>query len=196
MLNGGVKNKDVVVSPNIKHMLVSYRGASTGGVVVVCSPPDSGKTHAAEFLMHGDHPFRPDRSLKVTTVSMKDFPSEYASECLGVEKAAPTINRILCDALSSTEVARGSAAATAASNLVAEGRNLADEVLCMSPRHPITIDGNARMSVYGQEKVCRNPESCPSPAFRRLPLLVIDNFDEQTDENEAFAKVRTCSSSS
>jgi hypothetical protein len=44
------------------------------------------------------------------------------------------------------------------------------------------------MSVYGQEKVCRNPESPPSPAFRRLPLLVIDNFDEQTDENEAFVK--------
>jgi len=185
VLDGGVKNKDLVVSAHIKHMLVSYRGAATGGVVVVCSPPDSGKTHAAEFLMHGDHPFRPDRSLKVTAVSMKDFPSEYASECLGVEKAAPTMSRILCDALSSTEVARGPAAA--ASNLAAKGRSLADEVLCMSPRQSVSLDENALISVYGQEKVCRNPESPPSPAFRRLPLLVIDNFDEQTDENEAFA---------
>ena len=28
----------------------------------------------------------------------------------------------------------------------------------------------------------------PSQAFRRLLLLVIDNFDEQTDESEAFVK--------
>jgi hypothetical protein len=86
----------------------------------------------SDFLMHGDHPFRPDRSLKVTAISMKDFPSEYAAECLGVEKAAPTMSRILCDALSSTEVARGPVAAV--SNLVTKDRDLADKVLCMSPR--------------------------------------------------------------
>jgi hypothetical protein len=88
ILTGGVIGTDIVESPLIDSMLDAYISASRGRTIVVCAPADSGKTHAAEFLMHGKHPFRPDRSLKINAASMQDFPVDFSRDELGVEKQA------------------------------------------------------------------------------------------------------------
>jgi hypothetical protein len=112
MLNGGVviDRRAVVNSPLIDRMVDAYSIASTGKILVVCTPVDTGKTSAARFLMHGKHPFRPDRSLMVSATSMKDFPVDYTRDVLGVEKqAGPVLGQILCRALTSAETTEGHA---------------------------------------------------------------------------------------
>jgi hypothetical protein len=80
--------------------LDAYIISALGGVRVLCSPSDNGKTHAAEFSMHGDDLFCPDKSLKVSATFMKNFSEEYATKALGGVAVAFLSELVLCGALS------------------------------------------------------------------------------------------------
>lgn len=57
VLNGGHHGGDPVVrSPLIGLMMAAYSVASTGRVIVVYVPVDSGKSVASEFFIHGTQP--------------------------------------------------------------------------------------------------------------------------------------------
>jgi hypothetical protein len=77
VLNGGYKGHPVAKSPHIERMLAVYRISTIGRVVVVYAPADSGKTRAAEYMIHGNHPHRPDCSLMLSAASMKDFSRDF-----------------------------------------------------------------------------------------------------------------------
>ncbi len=176
VLNGGYEGSDVVKSPHIERMLAAYRVASGGRIIVVCSPADSGKTKAAEFLIHGKHPFRPARSLMVSATAMEDFPTEFSRDELGVEKAGPVLGQILCKALKSVEPP------SSAGEFAVKAGKAMDKATCTLQETRPFVETNA-INMYG-------PGQIPSPAVdrKRLPMLIIDNFNEATDENRAFVK--------
>jgi hypothetical protein len=148
VLEGGVKRKDVVVSPLIKYTLAAYRGAADGKIVVACTPSNTGKTHAAEFFMHGAHPFRADRSLKILAVTMKYFSQEFAGFTLGIPQVSRSLSRILCkNALTFKEPTIPSRTA----DLVARAGKVADQVLCTSPSGSVSPKDIASIAVYGRE---------------------------------------------
>jgi hypothetical protein len=173
VLNGDYSGSDVVKSPHIEHMLDAYKVASTGRIIVVCSPADSGKTKAAEFLIHGKHPYRPDRSLMISAASMEDFEGQFSSKELGVKSAGPHLGQLLCVALTSAKP-------SSAAELVAKAGNAMDTVFCtFSEKHPFTE--STEINMYG-------PEQLPSISVKRegFPMLIIDNFNEATDKNKVF----------
>jgi hypothetical protein len=175
VLNGGYEGSDVVKSPHIERMLAAYRVASGGRIIVVCSPADSGKTKAAEFLIHGKHPFRPARSLMIDASAMEDFPTEFSRDELGVEKqAGPVLGQILCKALTSVEPP------SSAGEFVAKAGKFMDKATCTLQETRPFVETNA-INMYG-------PGQIPSPAVdrKRLPMLIIDNFNSATDKNKKF----------
>lgn len=83
LLNANVvKKKAAVLSPHVERTLAAYT-YSEGGVIVMCSPPDTGKTHAAHYLIHGDHPIRPSRALMMSARGMDNFPLDFMKSVFG-----------------------------------------------------------------------------------------------------------------
>jgi len=74
-----------------------------GACWVMCAPTNQGKTHAGEFLIHGNHAFRPERSLKIDATNMTDFPKDCATTVLNCGAAAGDLAVLLCKALASTK---------------------------------------------------------------------------------------------
>jgi hypothetical protein len=171
-------------------MLEAYRVASGGRIIVVCSPADSGKTKAAEFLIHGKHPFRPPRSLMIDSSAMEDFPTEFCRDELGVEKqAGPVLGQILCKALTSVEPpsSAGEFAAKAGKrkkrfNLLVRLGMAMDKATCTLQETRPFVEANA-INMYGPGKI-------PSPAVdrKRMPMLIINNFNCATDKNKKFVQ--------
>jgi hypothetical protein len=103
-------NLILTMSPLIEAMLKASSLTSGSGaedpdqglVWVVCAPQDQGKTYAAEFLMHGDHSMRPDRSVKIDATNMEDFPNDCAKRLLNCPAAADTLSLLLCNALANS----------------------------------------------------------------------------------------------
>eukprot|EP00978_Attheya_sp_CCMP212_P017324 scaffold46095_cov70-Attheya_sp.AAC.11 len=93
ILNVANVRQQVVCSPQVRSLMKAYQfyGSDDDGVVLVgFGPQDSGKSMAAEFLLHGDHNFRPVRGLKLTAAGMGDFAKgfrEKYSVSLVVRKA-------------------------------------------------------------------------------------------------------------
>ena len=175
VLNGGYSGEPVVKSPHIQRMVAVYSIASTGRIVVMCSPADNGKSTAAEFFIHGNHPFRPERSLMVSAAAMDDFALQL-SELLGVKSARLEMDELLCMAL-----AQKSQDSSAAADLVLKAGDVVDSSLCFTPssRHALTHE----IEMYGRENI-------PPPVvdIRKMPVLIIDNFNEATEKNKAFVK--------
>lgn len=102
------KNKKICMAPLIEGMLLTCfltigeaGELGQGGAWVVCAPPNQGKTIAMEFLIHGDHSLRPERSLKIDATNMEDFPKDCAS-LLNCPAAANSLAQILCQAVAGT----------------------------------------------------------------------------------------------
>jgi len=159
----------------LERMVAAYSIASTGRIVVMCSPADNGKSTAAEFFIHGNHPFRPERSLMVSAAGMDDFALQL-SELLGVKSASLEMDELLCMAL-----AQKSQDSSAAADLVLEAGDVVDSSLCFTPssRHALPHE----IDMHGRER-------CPPPAvdIGKMPVLIIDNFDEATEKNKTFVK--------
>ena len=173
-----IRGGDVVKSPHIERMVASYRVASGGRVIVMCSPTDTGKTIAAEFFVHGKHPFRPERSLMISAAGMEDVETEFSSLILGFEGVGPFLGEYLCSAL----VSRVSAESDSAAKLVAKAGDAMDTVLYTAQeKHPFVA--SKEINMYGPEKV-------PSPTHVRqgLPVLIINDFNKATAENKKFVE--------
>jgi hypothetical protein len=173
VLNGGYSGRPVVKSPHIERMVAAYRIAARGMIAVMCAPGNSGKHTAAEFFIHGNHPFRPERSLMVSAAGMDDFALQF-SELLGVKSASLEMDDILCMALS-----QKSQDSSAAANLVLKAGDVVRPSLCFEPssRHAVTH----AIEMYGRERI-------PPPAvdIGKMPVLIIDCFNEATEKNKTF----------
>jgi hypothetical protein len=91
----------VAVSPLILKMLHACEITAKGKVWVVCAPSDQGKSAASEFIMHGEHSLRPDRSLKIDATDWKDFRADCAEGVLYCPQLASSLSGHLCLALAS-----------------------------------------------------------------------------------------------
>jgi hypothetical protein len=181
VLNGGFKGTNVVESPLIRCMMNAYRAASTGRVIVVCTPTDSGKTHASEFLMHGNHLLRPKRSLKISAASMKNFPVEFSQD-LCAESSATSLGLILCNALVADSKDEPSVVTGGKKVVAAAGAGIVDTMLCTS-QGKVKFEEAKPITVYGADEI-----SALRPVLEPFPLLILDNFNEDTDENKAFVQ--------
>lgn len=179
VLNGGYSGEHVVMSPHIIHMLSNYAISSTGRVLVVCAPADSGKSRAAYFLIHGNHPYRPKRSLMISAAGMEDFPAEF-SALLGAPKAAPNLSELLCTALAKTKEPKD----RSASQIVAGAAgDVMDSVFCLFENKQQFVE---EIGLYGERQV--KPNERLAKTFRRMPVLIIDNFNKATDESRRFTE--------
>lgn len=177
VLSGGYDGLPVVKSPPIERMLDAYRIEERGSVVVMCAPEDSGKTRAAEFLMNGNYPYRPQRALMVSAASMKDFEKDFAIDHLGVEHAAGSLGEILCSALSGAEDRLCESGVT---RLVAFAETIVASAMCQSNTRE---QQQQSIQMYGADQICNVPVG-----FQGLSMLIIDNFNEPTDRNKVFIK--------
>jgi len=173
IIGGGIIGTDdeigVVESPLIKCILESYRCNSTcrkGRVIVASAPEDSGKTYAAEFLMHGNHPIEPVRALQFSAAGMKNFAKECITSVMGIqpeEQRTPmsrVLVQLLCCALTSSQ----------------------DDENNSIPSSAIKQSKKAtKISLRGS-----NSSHSSEGGVQGLPLLVIDNFDEASEENQSF----------
>jgi hypothetical protein len=179
----------VALSPLILKMLHACKVSAKGKVWVVCAPSDQGKTAAAEFIMHGEHGLCPDRSLKIDATNWKDIRVNCA-EVLSCPQLAKSLSVHLCRALSSREPADGFMGKVSnwmehhsclpsdkMSNWMEHHSCLPSDKVNVDDNRPITLYGprNARVPVVGS--------TCKSS-----PILIIDDFNEATAENEAFVK--------
>eukprot|EP00977_Amphora_coffeiformis_P028675 scaffold36484_cov229-Amphora_coffeaeformis.AAC.11 len=152
-------------------MLEAYHVAAKGRVIVMCSPADSGKTRAAEFLVHGDYPFRPERSLVISASGMNDFAKEFAAQ-LGVSNVHSKLGEFILGALSRKQ--------RSAAEIAAKAAGTGEWVMCLLDTK-FTFDETDPISLCGHRKIS-------GKAFHNMPALVIDNFNENTEENKVFVK--------
>lgn len=122
------------------------------------SPQDSGKSLAAEYILHGDHKFRPERALKLSAVgrSMDDFANEFGEQYLGgPENGALLVNALKC---------------APGSRICEKSRWQITRILFATDDH--TSFNEKNLFFLGKHTLVEN---LPIP-FRRPPLLVIDDF--------------------
>jgi hypothetical protein len=129
-------------------------------LVVACSPQDSGKNLAAEYILHGDHEFRPQRALKLSAVGTDDFAKEFGEQYLGGPENGALTAKVLVNTLTST----GQGIAT-------------DEQKSFNEKDAIKL-------VAGKHTLV---EKLPI-TFRHPPLLVIDDFNVDSTANKNFAR--------
>jgi hypothetical protein len=148
-----------------------------GGAWVVCAPSNQGKTLAMEFLVHGDHSFRPKRSLKIDATNMKDFPKDCAS-FLNCPAAANSLAQILCKAVAGTAPKDD-----VAINFAAKASLRAGKMVC-KPDVMIPFDTLIKMRDADQHGVLHLAQgSVP------CPILIIDEFYCETKENVDFVRL-------
>lgn len=175
----------VSMSPMIDAMLKVCALSLGGGCTwVVCAPTEQGKTVAAEFLIHGNHCLRPKRSLKIDATNMTDFSKDFATY-LKCSAAESCLSRLLCEALTDTVPIADSGEGNLAARATAMTTNLAGKVIC-SPATAISFGTSMEMRDAQQHKILKvksaRKDGDPSP------ILIIDEFDCKTEENEKFIK--------
>jgi hypothetical protein len=172
VLNGGYNGKPVVMSPHIRRMIDAYSVASTGRIIVVCAPANSGKSTAAEFFMHGNHPFCPERSIMISAAGMEDFPLQF-SELLGVESAHLQLDELICLALTQKP-----GDLPVGDSLVLKAGDAVNSSLCLTPVRRFLKED---IEMYGPERI-----EPPLVDLGKLPVLIIDSFSLATEKNKAF----------
>ncbi|KAL3919405.1 MAG: hypothetical protein SGILL_003770 [Bacillariaceae sp.] len=106
----------------------------------------------------------------ISALAAKDFARQFSSVILGAEGVGPFLAELLCRALAS-EVLDESTSDTEV-----------DSGLCTAQeKYPFNADKEIKM--YGPEKL-----PIPTHVFQYFPVLVLDDFNEATDENEAFVQ--------
>jgi len=179
IVNGTIQRKegeDVFVSHIIEKMIEACTlNAATGGVWIVSAPDGMGKSVAAEFLIHGDHLFRPKRSLKLSAMYLSNFPTDFAMVHLCCPKAAPELSLHLCQALNEEYPVDA--------KTTSDVHRLLQSASC-GPRQKISYSERLRVGFYGPS----SESMTPSPRFRGCPVLIIDDFDEDSQENLDFVE--------
>jgi hypothetical protein len=182
IVDGGEKNEVsdsseeiVVCSPQIRALMEAYQfyGSGVDGIVVVaCSPQDSGKSLAAEYILHGDHEFRPQRALKLSAVGMDDFVKEFSEQYLGRPENGALTAEVLVNALKST-----------GQGIVRKAAGKTTPVLFAMDKQSFN-EKDAIKLVSGKHTFVQNLPI----TFRHPPLLVIDDFDVDSTANENFVR--------
>jgi hypothetical protein len=171
----------VIMSPMIESMLKAcFISIGGGGTWVVCAPSDQGKTVAAQFLIHGKHNLNPKRSLKIDATNMTDFAKDFA-KFLQCSAAESCLSQLLCEALCDTPP-RGDVGERAVAKATATAINVAGQYLCV-PGKSFALGNLMEMRDAKQHKVLELANSS-APA----PILIIDEFDCDTVENQKFVR--------
>jgi hypothetical protein len=163
----------VVCSPHIRTLVESYQfyGMDDDGIVVVgYGPQDSGKSVAAEYLLHGDHKFRPSRGLKVSAAGMDDFAKEFGEKYLGQATGALTA-LVLVDAVAASDP-----------GMVRKTVGVSGKSLRWGSERK-GFDETEATKLYGDNHV--HAQTIPG-TFRHTPLLVLDDFNVDSKANENF----------
>jgi hypothetical protein len=175
-------NVSLTMSPLIEGLLkatslttASSEDPGQGLVWVVCAPHDQGKTFAAEFLMHGDHNMRPDRSIKIDATNMEDFPKDCARRLLNCPASADTLSTLLCNALASS-------AGADQVGLAAKTADLAGKVVCDSEL-TIPFESVIKMNDAEQHDILKLGKR-----MQPRPVLIIDEFYCNTEANIKFVR--------
>lgn len=121
----------VVMSPLVEHMLSPIEFRRAGSARVVCARSNSGKTRAAHFLMNGNYPYRPERSLLLSAAGMNDFATDFASSVGAPKEIAPRLYDILCDALRYKRQDVSSVVQVVLSSVLQESKRLSARSRCM-----------------------------------------------------------------
>jgi hypothetical protein len=112
----------------------------------------------------------------MVSASGRDDFALQLSELLGVKSASLLMDDLLCMAL-----AQKSQDSSAATDLVLKAGDVVDSSLCFTPssRHALTH----AIEMYGRESI-------PPPAvdIGKMPVLIIDNYNEATEKNKTFVK--------
>jgi hypothetical protein len=130
---------------------------------VVCAPTNQGKTVAGEFLIHGNHTFRPERSLKIDATNMKNFSKDCATFLKKCPAAADSLALLLCQALAGTNT---NADATGELGLMIPSDTLIE--MRDANHHDV-------LTVAGEDGV-------------PCPILILDEFYCETKENVEFIR--------
>jgi hypothetical protein len=165
----------VVVSPLILKMLHTCEITAKGNVWVVCAPPDQGKRAASEFIMHGEHSLRPDRSLKIDATDWKDFRADCAEGVLCCPQLASTLrtSRAPADVDDSDP------------SFLWKVSNWIGRLSCLALDSKVKFDEQRPITIYGP----MSKEVPVDGATRKSsPILIIDDFDEVTEANKGFVK--------
>jgi hypothetical protein len=174
------RTSTMIISPHLNHMLHAYAfsGIGTGVTWVMYAPTDSGKTAAAEYLLHGSHGFRPTRALKISAASMQDFAHDYAGKKLGSPTAGDCLHAILIDALVNEP--------TIVSKFAGGADNLQRAMSC-SPQsgNVISYKEQDAVSIYGNQKFTFDKD-CAAEICAKRPVLIIDDFNCDTEANRLF----------
>jgi hypothetical protein len=174
----------VTMTPMINAMLEACffsLGGRSGTTWVLCAPTDQGKTVASQFLIHGVHNLCPKRSLKIDATNMTNFAKECA-EYLNCGAAEPNLSQLLCEALGGTAVSDTDGKSRVA-KASAKAIDLAGKCLC-APGQIASPGDPMQMRDAEQHKILKVETDGEEPA----PILVIDNFYEDTKKNEDFVK--------
>jgi hypothetical protein len=175
----------VTMSPMIFSMLkVCQISVVAGGCTwVVCAPTDQGKTLAAQFLIHGNHSVRPNRSIKIDATNMTDFAKDFAA-ILNCSAAESCLSQLLCEALSDSATIVGNGEGKIA-KATAKATNIAGQYLCI-PGKATAFSTKMEMRDAEQHKILmvktRRKGGKPSP------ILIIDEFYLNTEKNKAFIR--------
>lgn len=112
--------------------------------------------------------------------AMEDVPTEFSRDELGVEKqAGPVLGQILCKALTYVEPPSNSAGEFAAK--AGKAMDKATCTLQKTETHPF-VESNATIYMYGPGQIPR----ALLWIVKRLPMLIIDNFNSTTGRNKKF----------
>jgi hypothetical protein len=146
-----------------------FYGSYVDGIVVVaCSPQDSGKSLAAEYILHGDHEFRPQRALKLSAVGTDDFAKEFVGEqYLGGPEYSALTAKVLVKALKST------------------GQGIVRKAAGKTTRVLFATDEQKSIKLVAGKHTF--VQYLPI-TFYHPPLLVIDDFNVDSTANENFVR--------
>jgi hypothetical protein len=155
-------------------------GGGSGTTWVVCAPTEQGKTVAAQFLINGNHSLLSKRCLKIDATNMTHFAKDFAVY-LKCSAAESCMSQLLCEALSDT-APRGDDGGTKVAKVSAAAIHVAGKYLC-NPGNAI-VGNLMEMRDAEQHKVLKLDTDGAEPA----PILIIDEFYRDTEENENFVR--------
>lgn len=172
----------VSISLLILRMLEACEITSNGQVWVICAPSDQGKTCAAEFMMHGEHGLRPDRSLKNDATNWNDFRANCATEALHCPQLA-NLSVHLCQSLFSREPLDVDASDP---TFIEKVSDWPGRLSCVTSDNKVKFDEKHPIKIFGP----RSREVCEvgAVACKPSPILIIDDFNEDTAKNVEFVK--------
>eukprot|EP00978_Attheya_sp_CCMP212_P002506 scaffold5102_cov50-Attheya_sp.AAC.1 len=184
----GVVNshKEVLLSrTHVLAVLRAYQRAQSPHVVVCCAPSESGKSVAAEYLLYGDHDWRPERVIMIQCGGMTDFPAQFAEQLGAPREVGKDMSALLVEAMLPSK----DKTPTTAPNLLQKISCVIQKLKgmqCLNPSHPKTRATDNQIKLVGSMMLDTKYDAVHRTHFERYPLLILDDFNLQSEENVRF----------